>query len=163
AFAWPLAPASAPSEKRPTRSVMSADTAVERHAGTDDRRWPIDAGRWPSLNLPHQLFRFRRIRLEDDRALQLAARAGNVFGLDVRASGLQRRAEHGVSLPVGRIAAHRLAKPEDGRLLVLLGPVRISKVEIVVRVVLVQFHCLIEVVRRAAGLRRDRPPNLNHA
>src|SRR3989440_6322219 len=57
----------------------------DRRWPIDDRRWPIDDRRWTSLDLPHQLFRFRRIRLEDDRALEFAARAGTIFGLDVSA------------------------------------------------------------------------------
>ena len=64
---------------------------------------------------------------------------------------------------IGRIAANRLAQPENRRLRVFLGPIGVAEVEVVVRIVLVELERLIEVVGRAPGLRRHRPPQLDDA
>ena len=99
---------------------------------------------------------FRVGRRQLRRELTLARR------LRLRAGRFERGRHHGVRFAVGGISADGFAQPEDGRRRILLGPVRVAEIEIVVGILLIDFHCLVEIVRGAAGFRRHRTPHLNH-
>ena len=62
---------------------------------------------------------------------------------------------------IGGIPAHRFAQPENRCRCILFRPVRVAKIEVVVRIVLIDLECLVEIIGRAPGFRRHRPPHLN--